>query len=100
MRDGLAAVAHLKAIEQAPGGEVSPNDLVSAIEAIKTHRLSVIYAEPQYPSRITEAIREETGVRVMTLDDLGGPSLAGYDSYQAMLSSNIKTLVRGQSIQQ
>lgn len=99
-RYGLNAVAHLSAIEHAPGGEVSPNDLVAAIDAIKKYRLGVIYAEPQYPPRATEAIREETGVRVLTLDDLGGPSLAGYDSYQAMLTSDVQTLATGQSVKQ
>jgi zinc transport system substrate-binding protein len=97
-RYGLRAVAHLTQIELAPGGEVSPQDLVAALDAIRLHHLRVIYAEPQFPARATEVLREEAGVQVLSLDDLGGPSIAGYDSYQAMLKSDVNALVEGQSI--
>jgi len=99
MRYGLRAVAHLTQIELAPGGEVSPQDLVAALDAIRLHRLHVVYIEPQYPPRAAEILREEAGVKVLSLDDLGGPSIPGYDSYQAMLKSDVKVLVEGQSIQ-
>jgi zinc transport system substrate-binding protein len=99
MRYGLRAVAHLTQIELAPGGDVAPQDLVAALDAIRLYHLRVIYAEPQFPARATDALREEAGVQVLTLDDLGGPSVPGYDSYQAMLQSDVKVLVEGQSIQ-
>jgi zinc transport system substrate-binding protein len=97
-RYGLRAVAHLTQIELAPGGEVSPQDLVAALDAIRLYHLRVIYAEPQFPARATDALREETGVQVLTLDDLGGPSIPGDDSYQAMLKTDVKVLAEGQSI--
>lgn len=94
---GLRAVAHLTEIELAPGGEVAPKDVVAALDAIKQFHLRVIYAEPQYPPRATEILREEAGVRVLSLDDLGGPAIPGYDSYQAMLKSDVNVLAEGQS---
>ncbi len=90
-------MAHLTEIELAPGGEVSPKDLVEALDAIRRYHLRVIYAEPQYPPRATDMLREESGVRVLSLDDLGGPSIPGYDSYQAMLKSDVNVLAEGQS---
>jgi zinc transport system substrate-binding protein len=96
-RYGLQVVAHLTEIELAPGGEVTPKDLVATIEAIQKYHLRVIYAEPQFPERAMQAIHEQTGVKVLSLDDLGGPSRPGYDSYQALMRSDVKTLVEGQS---
>ena len=96
-RYGLQVVAHLTDIELAPGGEVTPQDLVSTIEAIRKYHLKVIYAEPEFPERAMQAIHEQTGVKVLSLDPLGGPNRPGYDSYQAMMRSDVKTLVKGQS---
>ncbi len=96
-RYGLQVVAHLTDIELAPGGEVTPRDLVATIEAIKKYHLKVIYAEPLFPERAMQAIHEQTGVKVLSLDPLGGPNRPGFDSYQAMMRSDVKTLVEGQS---
>lgn len=97
-RYGLRVVAHLAEIDLAPGGEVTPQDLAAAIEAVRSHHLAVIYAEPAFPTRGAEMLREQTGVRVMMLDDLGGPAVPGYESYQALLKSDVKTLAEGQSL--
>jgi zinc transport system substrate-binding protein len=97
-RYGLAVVAHLTDIDLAPGGEVTPGELVQTIEAVKRFHLKVVYAEPTFPGRAMERIQQQAGVKVLALDDLGGPTVLGYDSYQALLRSDVKTLVEGQSV--
>ena len=96
-RYGLKVVAHLTEIEVSPGGEVTPQELVEAISAVKNLKLKVIYAEPQFPDRAMEAIRDATGVRVLKLDPLGNPNIPGYRTYMDMMKSNLNTLVEGQS---
>lgn len=96
-RYGLKVVAHLTEIEVSPGGEVTPQELMEAIRAVKEHKMAVVYAEPQFPDRATQAIREATGVQVLKLDPLGDPNVEGYRTYLDMMKSNLNTLVQGQS---
>jgi zinc transport system substrate-binding protein len=96
-RYGLNVVQHLTEIELSPGGEVTPQSLEQAIAAIREHDLKVIYAEPQFPRGAVERLREITGVAVLTLDPEGNPSVTGYETYQAMMRSNVATLLDGQS---
>jgi len=95
-RYGLEVVAHLTPVELSPGGEVPPGRLGDAIEAIRSRGLGVVYAEPQFPDRAVEALRQETGVRVLRLDPLGDPTVAGYRDYSAMMRSNLAVLIEGQ----
>ena len=95
-RYGLEVVAHLTPVELSPGGEVVPARLRAAIAAVRHYELEVIYAEPQFPDAAVRALRSETGVRVLRLDPLGNPDREGYETYQAMMRSNLATLVEGQ----
>lgn len=97
-RYGLHVVCHLTEIELSPGGEVTPQALVETMDAIKRYHLQVIYAEPQFPGRAVEMIHEQTGVAIMSLDDLGGPNRPGYETYQSMLRTDVKILAQGQSL--
>lgn len=96
-RYGLRVIAHLTPIELTPGGEVTPRRLRAAVEAIEDYDLPVIYAEPQFPDRAVAALRDQTGTAVLRLDPLGHPRREGYDSWQAMMRSNLETLVDGQN---
>jgi ABC-type Zn uptake system ZnuABC Zn-binding protein ZnuA len=96
-RYSLRVVVHLTEIDLTPGGEVTPARLVEAIDAITSYRLKVVYAEPQFPDAAVRALQQQTGVRVLRLDPLGAPGVPGYDSYQAMMRSNLAALVQGQS---
>jgi len=96
-RYGLEVVTHLTDIDISPGGEVAPQRLVQAIEAVKKHELKVLYAEPQFAENAVEAIRRETGAAVLRLDPLGRPGAPGYETYLELMRSNLKTLVDGQS---
>lgn len=95
-RYGLEVVAHLTPIELSPGGEVTPARLVEAIKAIKAHGLKTVYAEPQFPAAVLQRLHEETGVAILTLDPEGNPDTPGYDSWTALMRSNLATLVKGQ----
>jgi len=95
-RYGLTVVAHLAEVEVSPGGEVTPQELVEAIKAVKEHKLAVVYAEPQFPDRAMRAIEEETGVKVLKLDPLGNPNIEGYRTYMDMMKTNFSVLLEGQ----
>lgn len=96
-RYGLEVVAHLTPIELGHGGEVTPARLRQAIEAVREHDLPVIYAEPQLPGSAAQALQQETDVEILRLDPLGHPGVAGYETYQAMMRSNLAALVEGQT---
>ncbi|MFW6059279.1 MAG: metal ABC transporter substrate-binding protein [Phycisphaeraceae bacterium] len=96
-RYGLEVVAHLTPIELVPGGEVTPGRLEAVLARIEEHDLEVIYAEPQFPETAVAALRERAGVAVLRLDPLGDPRREGYDSWEALMRSNLETLVEGQS---
>ena len=95
-RYGLKIVAHLTDIELTPGGEVTPEHFMEAVHAIRQFKLNAVYAEPEFPDVILNSIHRETGVEVLQLDPLGSPRQAGYQTYQEMMRSNLKTLVKGQ----
>lgn len=97
-RYGLVIVARLTDIESDPHGGITPASYLTAIRAIKQYGLLVIYSEPEFPSEQIGAIERQTAVEVLTLDPLGGPSINGYRTYQEMMISNLKTLVKGQDL--
>ncbi|MEX0886996.1 MAG: metal ABC transporter substrate-binding protein [Phycisphaeraceae bacterium] len=92
-RYGLEVVAHLTPVELSPGGEVAPARLRAAIDAVREYELRVIYAEPQFPESVVRALERETGAEVRRLDPLGHPEREGYETYQAMMRSNLKVLI-------
>lgn len=97
-RYGLHVAAHLTDVELAPGGEVTATQLIDTIKTIRKLNLKVVYAEPQFPSRATQVLTQETGVSILRLDPLGGKGLPDYDTYFNMMNSNLKVIVEGQSI--
>jgi len=96
-RYGLKVVAHLTEMDLPSGAEVTPTSLIEARDAVKKFKLKTLYAEPAYPDAALHAIAEATGVKVLRLDDLGGPDREGYRGYFEMMESNLKVLVEGQS---
>jgi zinc transport system substrate-binding protein len=95
-RYGLEIVVRLTDIELSPGGEVTPERIREALEAIKKYKLKVLYAEPEFPDQVIARLHEETGADVLQLDPQGNPAVEGYRTYQEMMRSNLKTLVKGQ----
>jgi zinc transport system substrate-binding protein len=95
----LNILVRLTDIEISPGGEVTPDKIREALEAIKKYKLKVLYAETEFPDQVIRRLREETGgtVDVLLLDPQGNPDVEGYRTYQQMMRSNLKTIVKGQS---
>ncbi len=78
-------------IESQPGRELSPGELSSLIALIRTRRIPLLVTEPQFPRRSCDVLAQETGIRVITLDALGGTS----DNYFALMRNNVEVLVKG-----
>ncbi len=72
-------------------------DMERVIEFIESEGIQVVFAEPQFPEDRLRSLREQTGVEVGRLDPLGNPNVEGYDSYLAMMRSNLEALARGLS---
>ncbi len=96
-RYGLQVVAHLTPIELSPGAEITPRRLQAAIDQVAALHLRVLYAEPQFPKTALDAIARATGADILILDPLGSPNRPGYETYFAMMQSNLATLVKGQT---
>jgi len=90
-RYGLQQVAVFDSEMHEPG----PRVLESVIGFIRREGVAAIFVQPQVPASTVALIQEETGVRVLTLDVLGHPLRPGYDSYLALMRSNLEALVAG-----
>jgi zinc transport system substrate-binding protein len=81
----------LGSIEVSPGREPSPRYLQNLIAAIRRYGVRVVFAEPQFSPRIAQVIAQEAGVKVLTLDPLGGRPPYG-DDYLALMRDNLKIM--------
>jgi zinc transport system substrate-binding protein len=95
-RYGLDVVVRLTDVELTPGGEVLPDRILDAIDAIRKFKFKSLYAEPEFPDQVIARLHEETGAEILTLDPQGNPAVAGYRTYQQMMRTNLATLVKGQ----
>jgi len=91
--DGFAYLATqyglrvLRAIEEEAGSEASAAELIELIELINSHDLPAIFTEKSGSTSAADIIRDETGVKIFTLD----MAMAG-DSYFDAMYHNIDTL--------
>jgi zinc transport system substrate-binding protein len=74
-------------IEEAPGKEPTPRHVQRILDAVRTMRAKVIFAEPQFSPRIAEAIAQEAGARVLMLDPIGGEK--GRETYIDLMKYNL-----------
>jgi zinc transport system substrate-binding protein len=85
---------HLKevgTIEVAPGREPGPRHLQKLVAAVRRAGIQVVFAEPQFSPRVAEVIAQEAGVRVLTLDPVGGRPPYGND-YLQLMRANLAVL--------
>ncbi len=75
-------------IERTPGREPTPKEIISIENLIKNGKVKVLFKEPQLSSNIVNTIEEDTGVKVETLDPLGGVN--GRDSYTELLIYDVE----------
>jgi zinc transport system substrate-binding protein len=78
-------------IEAAPGREPSPRQIKKILDAIRTYKVRVVFAEPQFSPRLAEVIAREAGAAVLLLDPLGGSPPYGAD-YISLMRHNLSVL--------
>jgi zinc transport system substrate-binding protein len=69
-----------------------PRRLQEVIDFIREHDVAAIFIEPQFPRDRLDELARRSGVEVGVLDPLGNPGRDGYDSYLAMMRSNLESL--------
>lgn len=79
-------------IEETPGREPTPKQLMKIIEDIRKFKIRAVFAEPQLSPKAASAIATEAGVELLMLDPLGGEDLPGRDSYLALMRYNLETM--------
>jgi zinc transport system substrate-binding protein len=84
-----------QALQGADAADFGPGQLEEVIAFIRQHQVKAIFAEPQFPADRLQMLAERTGTKVGQLDPLGSPLAKGYDSYLAMMRSNLQALVAG-----
>jgi len=85
-RYGLVEAA---VIEEAPGKEPTPEYIMHVIDVAKALKVKAIFAEPQFSTKAADSIAADSGAKVLLLDPIGGPGLAGRDSYIALMRYDV-----------
>lgn len=90
-RYGLEQVA---LVEGASQSEPTPAHLARVIERAREAGVTSVVVDAQVRSRAAEAVAAELGGHTVTVDPLGGPGLAGRDSYPALMRFNLEQFMR------
>lgn len=80
-------------IEEVPGEEPSPQELVRLVEDVRRARVEVIFSEPQFSPKIVELLARDYGLRIAELDPLETGEFRR-DYYEEIIRKNVATLVR------
>jgi ABC-type Zn uptake system ZnuABC Zn-binding protein ZnuA len=72
--------------ESSPGAEPGPRRVAEFLRQIETHKLRVLFVEPQLPRQPLEGLARDLGMTLQELDPLGG--VQRRDSYIAMMRFN------------
>src|SRR5690606_15765482 len=84
-RYGLEEVATVAGF---PGREPSARWVADVVRTAREHGVTVIFAEPQLSPKAAETIAREIGGRVLMMDPIGGPGLAGRERHSDLLRYN------------
>lgn len=79
-------------IEKRPGFEPTPGEVAEIITLVKQLNAKAIFAEKQFPLKISQMIAQEAGATVLVLDPLGDDS-PSY-SYIQMLKVNVELMAK------
>ena len=82
-------------IRAADAEGIGAGDVEAVAAFIARHGVKTIFIEPQMPPDKLRAMADRSGCQLATLDPLGNPNVKGYDSYLAMMRSNLAALKRG-----
>ncbi len=78
-------------VEREPGSEPNAGELADTIRLIRKAGIMAVFAEPQYPDKIAQAIARETNAVVYTLDPgVTGPPRP--DAYLMIMERNLDVL--------
>lgn len=86
---GLREVA---VIEDVPGKEITPGDLMKLVNSVKSAAVSVIFSEPQFSPRIVETLANDYGLRIVELDPLETGELDP-SYYELVTRNNVQAIV-------
>ncbi len=86
----LSVVATVLSLET---HDVTPARLQEVRRHIEKEGVRAVFVEPQFDSKAIEGLGGEVKPRL--LDPLGDPNRPGYESYDALMRTNLKNLVEG-----
>lgn len=81
-------------IEEFPGKEPTPAKIAELVRIIKKSGARVVFAEPQFNPSIARALASEAGVKLLTLDPLGGEDIPDRSSYIKLMRYNLNAMER------
>lgn len=79
----------LAVVASFPGQEPSAGWIAELIEIINEHDVGAMLVEPQFSHNLATAIAAETGIKVLTVDPLGGDNLPDRGSYLDLMRYNL-----------
>ena len=91
----LARRYGLEQVAVAGGAGANPVHIEEIIDLIKREHIRAVYREPQFDSRWVNFISERSGAKVLVLDPQGHAGKEGYNSYFALMRSNLAALKEG-----
>ncbi len=80
-------------VEEFPGKEPSAQYLAHVIDVVKQQGVPVVFAEPQLPPKAAQTVAGEAGVKVITLDPLGG--VPGRETYIDLMRYDVAEMAKG-----
>ncbi len=85
----------LSVIENSPGKEPTPKKIAEIEDIIREENVKALFIEPQLSSSVVDGIAIDTGIKVFSLDPLGGTP--GRDSYIKLMNYNLNTILEALS---
>lgn len=78
-----------------PGQEPSAGWMAELVKIIEREGVKAVFAEPQLSSALAEQIAEESNIKVLLLDPLGGEGLIERDNYLSLMRYNLQVFKEG-----
>ncbi len=91
-RYGLRQIA---AVEPFPGKEPSAKYIAALVTLARKKAVTTVFAEPQLSAKAARVIADELKGKVLLLDPLGGETVAGRNSYTALIRYDLTVIARG-----
>jgi len=84
---------HQESIYLSDAAGFGPGQIERVANFVRANNVRAIFAEPQFPPEMLDTLARQSGAKVASLDPQGNPTVEGYDSYIAMMRSNLRSLV-------